>query len=142
MSMESHHTGAANAGRPMILEPAIAPMTIERAIEINAAICDFSFVTMGLKSSLSTKALTGLSLRQMLDAVEIVEAANSSPSIDGKRTIHIVPDQRLVAAVYCLEHYEPRSEAILAVPHGDFAGNTRYLGVMAIDREDVPDEED
>lgn len=82
-------------------------MTLERAIEINTAICGVQFRQMGIIDT-PQPSLKDISLRDMLDAVDMVSAESDKANIpDGKtRTIHMTPDPRLVAAVYCIEHYK------------------------------------
>lgn len=83
------------------------PLTLDRAIEITGAICERSFHTLGLWDVGKPMAsLEGVSLGQMVEAVALVNRENEKPSDGNGKTIHVIPDQRLVAAVFTLEHYE------------------------------------
>jgi len=118
-----------------------AAMTKERAHEIVVAICDLAFISMGLGQR-GARRLGGLSLRAMLDAKAIVEASDAQVRAAARETgvgytTHTVPDDRLIAAAYVLEHYQPSDDAILAVPYGDFGGKNRVLAVVAMDDADL-----
>jgi len=90
-------------------------MTPERAREIVSAINDRCFFTMKLVES--PKSLAGVTLAEMLEAKTIVEAENdAAESVNGSYTIKMVPDDRLIAAAYCMEHYPVSDEAILVMP--------------------------
>ena len=78
---------------------------LERASDICAAINAFAMETMGLGKADPSK-VRDLSLREMLDAVALVERWNDRPKIVGvAHSIHMVPAERLVAAVYTLVHF-------------------------------------
>lgn len=78
---------------------------LERAKDICAAINAFAMETMGLGTADPAK-VRHLSLREMLDAVAIVEKYNDQPSMNGvSRSVYMVPAERLVAAVYTLVHF-------------------------------------
>lgn len=103
-------------------------MTLDRALEITSAICARSWAT-DIDGDYPQPSLVGISLREMLEACEVVEASNVPPALpSGIRVIHVVPDPRLVAAVYAFEHYEPSARAILAVPGQ--SGTIRMLAVI------------
>lgn len=81
----------------------------ERAKDICAAINAFAMETMGLGKA-DHKKVADLSLRQMLDAVDLVERYNDQPSMNGvSRSVYMVPAERLVAAVYTLVNFCQRS---------------------------------
>lgn len=103
-------------------------MSLERALEITAAICARSWAT-DISPDWAQPSLAGISLREMLDARDVVDAENARPKSKGPRTIYVVPDPRLIAAVYTFEHYEPSRQAVLSVPMAD--GRKRMLAVVA-----------
>lgn len=101
-------------------------MTPERAREIVAAIADRSFMAMGISDK--SPSLEGVSLVDMLEAATVVEQANrEAKTVDGMRTFHVVPDDRLIAAVYALEHYDSYGQWIAAKIDGT---TTRVLRVV------------
>lgn len=90
-------------------------MTPERAYQIVSAINDRCMFTMDLCEN--PGSLVGVSLAEMLEAKEFVERTNrDAESVDGKKTIKLIPDDRLIAAAYCMEHYGVSIEAILVMP--------------------------
>jgi hypothetical protein len=80
------------------------PLTTERAIEICAAICQRAFHAEGLWDQPMT-SLEGVTLGQMLEAAALVERENTRQSAASKVVLHVVPDPRLIAGVFTLEHY-------------------------------------
>lgn len=92
-------------------------MTPERAQEIVTAINQRCFFTMGIGEA-ELSSLKGVTLSEMLHAKLLLERQNASAEhVDGQKTIRVVPDDRLIAAAYCMEHYPVSDgEAILAVP--------------------------
>ena len=111
-------------------------MTIDRAREIVVAILGRAFVTMDLPGDLSS--LTGVSLLDMIHAKEIVEQHNKDAAAaaklnGGSYSISVVPDDRLIAAVYVLEHYPHSDDAILAVPVKSFLGNVKAVAVQVVE---------
>ena len=90
-------------------------MEIERAHEIVSAINDRCFFSIGLKESAAS--LEGVTLADMIAAKRLIEAKNAAAeSVSGSRTISMVPDDRLIAAAYCMEHYPMSGEAIITAP--------------------------
>ena len=82
---------------------------LERAKEICSAINAFAMESMGLGKADPVK-VKDLSLRDMLDALDIVERYNDRPAIDGvPRTVYMVPAERLIAAVYTLVNFADHS---------------------------------
>lgn len=82
---------------------------LERAKDICHAINAFAMETMGLGKGDPAK-VRDLSLRQMLDAVDLVERWNHRPQMDGiSYSVCMVPAERLVAAVYTLVNFCSRS---------------------------------
>jgi hypothetical protein len=100
-------------------------MTDERALEIVRAINQRCYETMGVNDK-PLASLDDVSLQNMLTARDLVEAINSRTEQEqkengGSRTIHMVPDPRLIAAVYCIAHYpEDGKEPILCLPAQNF----------------------
>lgn len=90
-------------------------MDIERAHAIISAVNDRCFFSMGLKDSAGS--LEGITLADMLEAKRLIEAKNAAAeSVNGSRTITMVPADRLIAAAYCMEHYPMSGEAIITAP--------------------------
>jgi hypothetical protein len=86
---------------------------LERAKDICSAINAFAMEGMGLGKADVAK-VQDLSLREMLDALALVERWNDRPKTEGvPYTLSIVPDERLVAAVYTLVNFADLS------PDGD-----------------------
>ncbi|MBS7699199.1 MULTISPECIES: hypothetical protein [unclassified Chelatococcus] len=112
-------------------EPPPLAMPISRAIEIVGMICHRSFHAMGV--TVRVGDLDGVSLAAMVEAKRLVEAENDKPAVDGARTIHVVPDDRLIAAAYALANYEPRHGAVVSEPDGD--GLTKALAIVRITAE-------
>lgn len=82
---------------------------LERAKDICHAINAFAMETMGLGKADPAK-VRELSLREMIDAVALVERWNDRPQMDGiSYSVCMVPAERLVAAVYTLVHFCRRS---------------------------------
>lgn len=78
---------------------------LERAKDICHAINAFAMETMGLGKADPAK-VRELSLREMIDAVALVERWNDRPHMEGvRRSVCMVPAERLVAAVYTLVHF-------------------------------------
>lgn len=97
-------------------------MDLARARTIVEAICDRSWATMGVADMART--LDGLSLAEMLQAKTMVENSNTASAavarLSGERhTIYVVPDDRLIAAAYALQHYAPSRKPALQIPDGD-----------------------
>ncbi|WP_139232516.1 hypothetical protein [Devosia crocina] len=101
-------------------------MTLDRALEIVGAIAD-RYIASEINPDHELGSLEGVSLRDMLDACDIVQAENISKS-GGARTIHVVPDPRLIAAVYAFENYQPSRTAILSVRQP--GGHLRMMAVI------------
>lgn len=122
-------------------------MTRERAHEIVGAINDRCFVTMGFKQLIEIRSLEKITLAEMIEAKSVVEAENDSAQyVDGTKAISMTPDDRLIAAAYCLEHYEMSKEAIII---GSTNGRERFefeteikaLAIVPIKHEDEEDED-
>lgn len=114
-------------------------MHIARARDIVRAINARCFTTLGLEHDLPS--LDGVSLAEMIEAKRVVENVNAANEAaakfsGGRRTIHVVPDDRLIAAVYTLHHYHDSREPILSIP----AGATRNKVVAVLTIANVPEE--
>lgn len=111
-------------------------MTLERAIDIVTAVNGRAFVTMDLPGDLSP--LVDVSLADMLRAKAMVEQANVDARLaaeqeGGGYVIRVVPDDRLIAAVYALDHYPNSREAVLAVPVEGREGYVKALAVQVVE---------
>ena len=96
-------------------------MLPDRASEIVAAINARLFATMDIGDG-ALNSLADISLADMIEAKRVVEQANEA-SRDGPRepgesySISMVPDDRLIAAVYCAERFPvDGEEPILCLP--------------------------
>jgi hypothetical protein len=104
-------------------------MTPDRAKTIVGAINDRAFVSMGIGDG-ALPSLEGVSLAEMIEAATVVRALNTAAEVrqraeGGSVTISVVPDDRLIAAVYCMEHFPCDDESILCVPA---SRQERFLG--------------
>lgn len=114
------------------------PMTPERAKEIVSAINDRAYFKMGLKEAPDIGSLEGVSLAEMLEAKNAVEAGNRAAQEHAKQTggtysVSIIPDDRLIAAAYALEHYQPDNEAVVVIPTSEWPFDRRALGVVGLE---------
>lgn len=83
---------------------------LDRAMDICHAINLFAMEGMGFGAKADVEPLRDLTLREMLDAVDMVEAWNDRPKMNGfGYTCCMVPAERLTAAVYTLLHFFDRS---------------------------------
>jgi hypothetical protein len=118
-------------------------VTPERAQEIVTAINNLAFFAMGMAEPEKTRPLGGVSLAEMIEATRMVAARNEAPAIDGKKTIHVVPAERLIAAAFVLSNYEGNDEAIVAHPlRGFLAGCNRVVVVADIEQKAGEEEEE
>lgn len=118
------------------------PMSFDQAITIVHAINNRAFFGMGLKLTGPIGSLEGISLAQMLEATAVVRASNDAPAQDFPRTIHVVPAERLIAAAYVLEHYQPSTEAIVVRPTGEWPYDRRALAVVGLEPGQGEEEEE
>lgn len=82
---------------------------LERALEICHAINAFALEEFDLATA-DPATVRDLSLREMLDAVDMVMAWNDRPRVEGvAHSISFVPAERLIAAVYTLVNFAARS---------------------------------
>lgn len=89
-----------------------APITsLDHALKITKGITQRAFLTMGLTDSPVLPSLREVSLTDMLAAVQLVRDHNEhAQPVDGVRHIYVVPDDRLIAAVYVAIHYSVDTE--------------------------------
>lgn len=120
-------------------------MDINQARTIVSAINSRCYATAGIDVELGD--LSEVSLPQMLEAKGIVESANRAAEEKAKNTatsfsISMVPDDRLIAAVYCSLHYRPDDVPILCLPYSGWNGNRLIVAVTTgTATEDAEDEE-
>lgn len=89
----------------------------ERDLAICQSINDVCLRHMGIsRKSDEGINLSQLTLREMLDAVERVEAAPETVNSDGSKSITLRPDPRLIAATYVLYNYDASRSAIISRP--------------------------
>lgn len=122
------------AALPAVTEDERDPgfMDFDRALKIVSAINDRCFYAMGLVDKVGS--LQGVSLAEMIRAKAIVAAANAKEK-PGPHTIHVVPDDRLIAAAYALEYFAPSKEAVAMVPTRQWPYDRRALGVVGLEPE-------
>ena len=93
-------------------------MMIEEAVAIVKAINARCLYNMGLCEP--PVRLRGVSLAEMIEAKEIVAKSNEKAEREangGSHSIRLIPDDRLIAAAYCMEHYPCEAEdAIMIMP--------------------------
>lgn len=111
-------------------------MTFDRARDIVAAINARCFVTMEIATNLPD--LDGVSLAEMVEATAMVRNANAAAVAKAKLAgggykIRMVPDDRLIAAVYAIDHFPISNEPILALPADEH--HLRALAVVRIKAE-------
>lgn len=123
-------------------------MTPERAQQIVSAINDRCFFNMGLKKAEEIGSLKEVSLAEMLEASAMIEAGDrAAPSVGGTKTLMVIPDDRLIAAAYVLEHYQPSNESIISLPASRqdrfwHEGDTKVLVVGVVDSKAARDDEE
>ncbi|PZU87883.1 MAG: hypothetical protein DI527_18110 [Chelatococcus sp.] len=120
-------------------------MTPERAEEIVSAINYRAFISLGMADKAGS--LDGVTLAEMLEAKSVVLGMNVTAREravgDGTSySTSVVPDDRLIAAVYVFEHYRPSREPILDLPHDGFLGKRKVLAVVAMAPDDFEKDEE
>ncbi|MFG1376111.1 hypothetical protein [Xanthobacter autotrophicus] len=122
-------------------------MTPERAREIVAAINNRALITIGIDQPLLS--IEGVTLAEMLEAKAMVVAQNKRAEAEarqrgGRYSISMVPDDRLIAAAYALQHFAVSQEPILCLPIRDFRASHAAIAVVAVTptEDDTADEED
>lgn len=117
-------------------------MTRERAIDICQRINARAFLAMGVTERPDLPSLEGVTLRQMLEAAAIVRLANGDARlVDGRRHVYVVPDDRLVAAVYVGLTFEPSAHPIAMEPRR-VAGGWQMNAVAVVDVSEQSEVED
>ncbi len=123
-------------------------LSIDRAREINTAMCQASFAAMGLIEPPSAAPLMSCSLPDLLRAAEIVRAGNRAARGQAGRgdayVIQTVPDERLIAAIFALLHYPGlrlafRGLAIFAFPPEGGSPNSPRPTPPAPSSQEIPD---
>jgi hypothetical protein len=115
-------------------------MDLAHAHRIVHAINCGAYAAMGLDDHEIPAWLSGICLREMLDAVDAVESENNAAtSKDGATTFTVVPDPRLTAAVYALIHHD--LDADLIAIQGDKAICVVRIKVPAADEAETEDQE-
>lgn len=120
-------------------------MTPERAQEIVSAINDRAFFRLGMVEKVGS--LERVSLAEMLEAKGIVAAGNAEAKqrqeqVGGSISIKVIPDDRLIAATYALEHYHPDNEAVVLMPTTEWPYDRRALGVVGLEPREADQEEE
>lgn len=82
-------------------------MDINLAEQINSWLCACQFHTMGLGNSDCFESLRDISLDDMLLATRTVERRGTQKNEAGQQLITPVCEDRAVAAVYTILHYDP-----------------------------------
>lgn len=124
-------------------------LTLEQAQDIVAAINHRAFITNGLKEDQPLASLSNVSLAEMLEAAEAVRAENRRREQAAKGTgesysISLVPEERLIAAVFVADNYQPGLSPILLLPCNSLLSDTGRAALLfwPIDSEDLEDGED
>lgn len=84
-------------------------MTVERARELNAATCRCAAEASGFiapQLSGPAKLPEGVSLFELLTAARVVALASSAERDKGGKSLDVVCDERIIAALYALERYQ------------------------------------
>jgi hypothetical protein len=91
-------------------------MDLQRAREINRMCVQFVMVNEGVCDE-PPAWLDGLTLRDLIDARDLVQADPGEEQPDGTRVMTLFCDDRFLAALYVAKHYPPAGNdiAILAV---------------------------
>ncbi|MGK9200455.1 hypothetical protein [Sinorhizobium meliloti] len=115
-------------------------MELDRAIAIVKAIYQRCICATDVVEKVNS--LEGVSLSQMLAAKDRLQLENAtSRSVDGVRRFYTVPDDRLIAAAYALEHYDGDENAIVVVPGRDMFGEPCRKALGVVQLEGLTDEE-
>ncbi len=110
-------------------------MDLKRALWICKAINQRMFFAMGIGDG-KVDPLRTVTLSEMLEARCRVELENMAalPGKDKMRTLHVIPADRLIAAVYALEHFDPNNEAVVVMLTRDILGTVsrKALGIVEL----------
>lgn len=118
----------------------MSDMQLDRAREIVGAINSYAYARVGIAEA---ESVEGLSLADMVQAKLLVETVNREGLVGehGTRTLLMVPDDRLIAAVYALNHYGASRDAILfrpAVDWDDDRVGRNGVAVLAVVAQPAP----
>lgn len=118
-------------------------MDIARARDIVRAVNARCYATVGIEIELPS--LEGVSLAEMIEAKQVVQNLNAANEAaakisGGSYSISMVPADRLIAAVYTLDHYHDSREPILSIPAG--TARQRVVAVLTINNAGAPEDEE
>ena len=107
-------------------------MNLQEAIAINGEVV--SFCIARLWGDTPKPLSRGYSLKELVEARDMVEAHNGSPSEDkpGCIVMRTIPDDRVIAAMYAMLNYEPQP---WKNPEPVLVGIDRALVCLRIGRE-------
>ncbi|KQV27877.1 hypothetical protein ASC97_05810 [Rhizobium sp. Root1203] len=113
-------------------------LTFDQALSINSRIAKRYFLANGLTDNPVLPSLNDVSLAEMLTAVQMVREHNeNSKPVNGTRHLHVVPDDRLVAAVYVAIHYSVDAEQPIVIePEKDEDGRWVMKALAIVDVTD------
>lgn len=118
---------------------------LDRAMRVCADINAFALAAMGIGNA-TPKAVEGLSLRDMLDALDTVERWNARPKMEGVGySMCMVPAERLIAAVYTLVNFPLRpqdGDQDLIVRFDSKHWGTDYVNALVVIRQERKDEDE
>jgi len=100
-------------------------MDIDQARRIVSEMTSHVFYAEGLDET-APRSLAEYSLGEMLEANKLVKEADQTGPGNGPKTVQIVCDERLAAALYVLYHYEPNPNRAVVL------NNMRYVVVAKI----------
>lgn len=111
-------------------------MTLEQAREINRLCCGHSLWLLGV--SLRPESLADYTLSQLVEARDLVRAQGETVDEQGRRSMALTCDDRLLAALYVAYHYPARAELIAVSAEGVGVLNvdaSEYLAIEVVDGE-------
>ena len=112
-------------------------MTPDRAIDIVRRINARYFLAMGISQEPVLPSLDGVSLAEMLEATGTVGKINDTTTAGtGPKAFYVVPDDRLIAAVYTVVNYHPEASPIAMEPRKDDFGQWQMTAVAVVDLAD------
>lgn len=127
--------------------PHALPMPLERARELCSIVNSYAYATLGVKAA--TPLPKDVSLFDLVQAREIVERENkrleTAPADGGSRSFYMLPDPRLIAAVYAIEHYPVGPQAIILRPatkEEAFWNETNFVALAVVGAVDDTDDAD
>lgn len=132
--------------------PHALPMSLDRALELCSIVNSYALATMGvgdvkpLPSDVTLLELVQAGERVRLENDRTTADALAAPEPGRTRTYHIVPDPRLIAAVYAIEHFPLAPAAIIVRPatrqEAFFSETARVALAVVPVVEDADDDED